>query len=302
MSVPVHGEKPTNGQETLTRLGQRDIRRLLDAHGLSATKSLGQHFVVDPNTVERIARLAGVGPADRVVEIGPGLGSLTLALAATGAAVTAVEIDRRLVAVLAEVLPATVRVIEGDALHCAWDSVLPGGPWVLVANLPYNVATTLVLDLLAGVPQITRMLVMVQREVGERLAAAPRGRGYGAVSARVAYFATARVVGRVGPEVFEPRPRVESALVEIVRRPAPAVDAAVASYEEIDRLLRAGFNGRRKMLRRSLAGLVDEPCFSSVGIAGTARAEELSIAEWGKLAGCQTRTRPPSPQNAPGRS
>jgi 16S rRNA (adenine1518-N6/adenine1519-N6)-dimethyltransferase len=125
---------------------------------------------------------------------------------------------------------------------------------------------------------------MVQREVGERLAAPPGGRDYGAVSARIAYFAVARVVGRVSPEVFHPRPRVESALVEIVRRPQPAVDPAVASYKDITRLLRAGFGTRRKMLRRSLAAFVDEQGFAAAGVASTARAESLGIEEWGKLA------------------
>lgn len=284
------------------RLGRGDVRRLLAAHGLQATKSLGQHFVVDPNTVERIARLAGVGPGDRVVEIGPGLGSLTLALAATGAAVTAVEIDRRLLAALAEVLPADVRVVHADALSCDWEALLPGPGWVLVANLPYNVATPLVLDLLARVPQIARMLVMVQKEAGERLAAGPGGREYGAVSVRVAYFATARIAGRVAPEVFQPRPHVESVLVEIVRHDAPAVDPASATYAEIDTLLRAGFGARRKMLRRSLAGLVTPETFAAAAIAPTARAEELSIVEWGKLAACRRQLSKDRSRHAPGPS
>jgi len=137
--------------------------------------------------------------------------------------------------------------------------------WVLVANLPYNVATPLVLDLLGDVPAIGRMLVMVQREAGERLVAVPGSRSFGAVSVRISYFATASLVGRVSPGVFLPRPNVESVLVEIVRRESPAVDAAVASYAEIDLLLRAGFGGRRKMLRRSLEGLVDEAAFAAAG-------------------------------------
>ena len=159
-------------------LSPRQVRDLLDRYGLAPSRALGQNFVADPNTVRRIARLAGVGPGDRVVEIGPGLGSLTLALAETGASVTAVEVDRHLLPALHEVVdPAGVRVVHGDALRLDWDAVLgppgDGPPWALVANLPYNVATPLVLDLLAGVPAIDRMLVMVQREVGERLAARP---------------------------------------------------------------------------------------------------------------------------------
>lgn len=269
------------------RLGRGEVRRLIEAHGLRPTKSLGQHFVTDPNTVERIARLAGVGPGDRVVEIGPGLGSLTLALAATGAAVTAVEIDRRLLPVLEEVVPDTVRLIEADALTCDWEALLGEGPWALVANLPYNVATSLVLGLLERVPQVTRMLVMVQKEAADRLAAGPGGREYGAVSVRVAYFATARLAGQVSAEVFHPRPNVASSLVALERRATPAVDPATATYEEIGVLLRAGFGGRRKMLRRSLFGLVDDEAFACAGVAPTARAEQLGVAEWGKLAGCQ---------------
>lgn len=269
------------------RLSHSDIRRLLDQHGLGPTKSLGQHFVGDPNTVERIARLAKIGPGDRVVEIGAGLGSLTLALAATGAAVTAIEIDRRLVEVLRETLPSSVRLVHADAMSCDFASILPGGPWTLVANLPYNVAIPLVIQLLERVPCIDRMLVMVQREAGERLAAGPGGKDYGAVSVRIAYFATARLAGKVAPEVFLPRPHVASVLVAIERRDSPAVDPQVASYADIDRLLRAGFGGRRKMLRRSLAGLVTEEVFACAGIAPSSRAEELDVFAWGKLAECQ---------------
>lgn len=270
------------------RLGRGDVRRLLAEHGVVPVRSLGQHFVVDPNTVERIARLAGVGEGDRVVEIGPGLGSLTLALAATGATVVAVEVDRRLVPVLRSVVPQTVRVVEADAREVDWSELLgTEAGWSLVANLPYNVATPLVLDVLRTVPQVSRLLVMVQREVAERLAAAPGTKQYGAVSVRVAYFAHARVVGSVSPEVFHPRPNVESALVEIVRRASPAVDRSVATFAELDQLVRAGFAGRRKMLRRSLAGLVDDEAFEMAGLSGTARAEELDVVAWGTLARCR---------------
>jgi 16S rRNA (adenine1518-N6/adenine1519-N6)-dimethyltransferase len=164
---------------------------------------------------------------------------------------------------------------------------------VLVANLPYNIATPLVLDLLVGVPAICRMLVMVQREVGERLAAGPGAEAYGAVSVRVAYFAEARVVARVPADVFLPRPNVESVLVEIVRRPEPAVPESVAGFEEIDRLVRAGFAGRRKMVRRSLAGLVSSEAFEAAGVEPTRRPEEIGIETWGKLASC-ARSMPPS--------
>ena len=266
---------------------------LLAAHGLRPSRALGQNFVADANTVRRISRLAGVGPCDRVVEIGAGLGSLTLALAETGASVTAIEVDRHLVPVLREVVePVGVTVVEADAMRVDWAQLLGSGPpWVLVANLPYNVATPLVADLLDDVPAIGRMLVMVQREVAERLAAGPGDEAYGAVSVKVAYWATASVAGRVPPAVFVPRPNVESALVSIVRRPAPAVDPRVVDPAWLFRLVRAGFATRRKMLRGALRGLVDPESFAAAGVDPAARAEQLGVEEWGRLAACSP---PPS--------
>jgi len=275
-------------------LSGADVRRLLDQHGLAPSRARGQNFVVDPNTVRRIARLAEVGRGDRVVEIGAGLGSLSLALAETGAQVTAIEIDTRLVPALRSVVePAGVTVVEGDALRLDWDVLLGGDGWILVANLPYNVATPLVADLLDGVPTIRRMLVMVQREVGERLAAGPGDEAYGAVSVKVAYWATAKVVGRVPPTVFHPVPKVESALVRIDRRVDPAVGPDV-DPEWLFRLVRAGFGQRRKMLRRALATLVEGNAFAVAGIRPEARAEELSVVEWGRLAACTSSGRPPN--------
>jgi 16S rRNA (adenine1518-N6/adenine1519-N6)-dimethyltransferase len=265
-------------------LTRSQIVELLDRHGLSPSRALGQNFVADPNTVRRIARLADVGPGDHVVEIGPGLGSLTLALAETGAAVTAVELDRHLVPVLREVVAEhEVEIVEADAASVDWSQLLATADhWVLAANLPYNVATPLVLDLLDGVPAITRMLVMVQREVGERLAAAPGSRDYGIPSVKVAYHATASVVARVPATVFVPRPRVESVLVRIERRAGgPPTDA---DPERLFALVRAGFGHRRKMLRRSLAGLVDDAAFDAAGVRPQARAEELGVEDWGRLA------------------
>jgi 16S rRNA (adenine1518-N6/adenine1519-N6)-dimethyltransferase len=267
---------------TVTR---RQAEELLDRHGVRPSRALGQNFVVDPNTVRRIVRLAGVQPGDQVVEVGAGLGSLTLALAEAGARVTAVELDRHLLPVLDEVLAdADPRptVVQGDALELDWSSLLAGADrWHLVANLPYNVATPLVLDLLDHVPPIDRMLVMVQREVGERLAAAPGSKAYGIPSVKVAYWATAEVVGRVGPNVFWPKPKVDSALVRIERRPTPATSA---DPDALFALVRAGFGQRRKMLRRSLAALVDADAFERAGISAEARAEELSVDDWGRLA------------------
>jgi len=258
------------------------VRELLTSRGLAPRRDLGQNFVADPNTVRRIAHLAAVGAGDHVVEIGAGLGSLTLALAETGAAVTAVEVDHGLVGALREVVADVpgVRVVEADAMALDWDALLEGRPgWVLVANLPYNVATPLVGDVLDAVPGIERMLVMVQREVAERLAAPPGSKVYGAISVKVAYWARARIVGDVPASVFVPRPNVESALVEIVRRPPP--DIAPGSLFP---LVRTAFGQRRKMLRRSLAGVVTAEQFAAGGVADTARPEELALDDWVRLA------------------
>ena len=262
-------------------LSRPRIHELLDQSGLAPRRDLGQNFVADPNTVRRIASLAGVGPDDRVVEIGAGLGSLTLALADTGAAVTAVEVDAGIVAVLREVVAerANVTVVEADAMRADWQSLLAAGErWTLVANLPYNVATPLVCDLLDGVPAIESMLVMVQREVGERLAAPPGNKQYGAVSVKVAYWATARIVGHVPASVFVPRPNVESALVRIDRRQPPEVDR-----EALFALIRTAFGQRRKMLRRSLAGTLDPAVFTSAGVSPESRPEQLAVDDWVRL-------------------
>jgi 16S rRNA (adenine1518-N6/adenine1519-N6)-dimethyltransferase len=277
-------------------LGRAEVVALLAEIGRHPARSLGQNFVVDPNTVTRIARLAGVGEGDRVVEVGAGLGSLSLALAATGASVLAIEIDAHLVPVLRRVVePAGVQVLEADALSLDWSSTLlsagarrhggrPDARWVLVANLPYNVATPLVVKVLESAPQVDRLLVMVQKEVGERLAAGPGSRVYGAVSVKVAWFAAAAIVGAVSREVFLPRPNVDSVLVSIVRRPEPA---GLPPYGDVMSLVRAGFAGRRKMLRVALRGVVSPDALVAAGIAPESRAEMLDVEAWGRLAQCQ---------------
>jgi 16S rRNA (adenine1518-N6/adenine1519-N6)-dimethyltransferase len=274
-------------------LSRGDVRALLAQHQIRPSRVRGQNFVVDANTVRRVARLAAVGPGDRVVEVGAGLGSLTLALAETGASVLAVEVDPRLVVALREVVaPApAVTVVEGDAMTLDWVSLLGDGPWMLVANLPYNIGTPLVADLLDGVPAIERMLVMMQREVGERLVAAPGSDAYGALSVKVAYWASARLVGRVGPNVFYPVPKVESVLVSLERRASPVVGPEV-DPKWLFELVGAGFAHRRKMLRRALEGLVSADEFVAAGIRPEARAEELDVEAWGRLARC---TSPPTP-------
>ncbi len=269
-------------------LSRRQALDLLRAEGLAPSRALGQNFVVDPNTVRRIARLAGVGPGDHVVEVGAGLGSLTLSLAETGASVTAVEVDRRLLAVLRQVVDRSgvdVRLVAGDALTLDWRELLAPAPvWSLVANLPYNLATPLVLDLLDRISEVTAMVVMVQREVGERLAAAPGDGAYGAVSVKVAYWARARVVGKVGPTVFLPQPKVDSALVAIDRRAAPAVDPEVVGPERLFAVVRAGFGQRRKMLRSSLKSVGGDTLCELAGIDPSVRAETIDVQGWLRLA------------------
>ena len=269
-------------------LSGADIASLLSEHGLRPSRALGQNFVADPNTVRRIARLAGVGPGSPVIEFGAGLGSLSLALAETGARVVAVEVDRRLLPVLRTVVePAGVEVVAGDAMTLNLGMLLAErgeGPWSLVANLPYNVATPLVVKTLVDVPAVDRMLVMVQREVGERMAAHVGDPAYGSVSVRVAYFARSSLAGKVPASVFIPRPRVESVLVRMERRPEPAVPLDEVTYERLAAVVKAGFGQRRKMLRSSLARVVAPGAFARAGIRPEARADELTVEEWGRLA------------------
>jgi 16S rRNA (adenine1518-N6/adenine1519-N6)-dimethyltransferase len=258
------------------------IRELLAEHGVRPSKALGQHFLADPNTAERIVRLAGVARGDRVVEVGPGVGSLTSALLDAGARVCAIELDRHVVPVLRAVVgDGDVSIVEADALTVDWHALLGDDTWAMVANLPYNVATPLLLRALECAPMITRYLVMVQREVGERIVAAPGSRAYGAVSVKIAYWARARTVGRVPPTVFLPEPKVDSVLVELVRHAEPPVDA---DRTRLFAIVNAGFATRRKMLRRALSGVVGADAFTRASVDPRARAETLSLDDWARLA------------------
>jgi 16S rRNA (adenine1518-N6/adenine1519-N6)-dimethyltransferase len=313
--------------------GRADVHELLVANDLQPRRALGQNFVADSNTVRRIVRLAGITPGQKVVEVGAGLGSLTLALVDAGASVTAIEIDRAVIPVLRDQVEGrNVRIVEADALTVDWTELLansvdapdttrdisveariPTGsaganPWMLVANLPYNVAVPLVVRVLEEAPQIGSLLVMVQREVGERLAAAPRDEAYGAVSVKVAYWATATVVGRVSPAVFIPRPRVESVLVRLDRRPERLAEAGLGdvldedAYRRLFAVVRAGFAHRRKMLRRSLDGLVLPGAFEAASVPPTARAEEIGLDQWTRLAAWQPDTELTNPSGSQGAS
>lgn len=265
-----------------------ELVTLLETYGLKPSRALGQNFVVDPNTVRRIARLAEVGPGDLVLEIGAGLGSLTLALVETGAEVQAMEVDRYLLAPLRSVLePHGVMVHHADALHANYSKLLEDREAIVVANLPYNVATPLVLQLLETQPLIRRMLVLVQKEVGERFAAQAGDEAYGAASLRLQYFAEARIVGKVSPSVFFPKPNVDSALVSILRRDAVRIDPSIVSEAALFEVIRTSFGQRRKMLRRSLAGWVTEGVFERAKIEPTRRPEELTLEEFARLAGAR---------------
>ncbi|TFV81549.1 16S rRNA (adenine(1518)-N(6)/adenine(1519)-N(6))-dimethyltransferase RsmA [Microbacterium sp. dk485] len=275
----------------ISLLGATEIRRLAADLDVVPTKKLGQNFVVDANTVRKIVQVAAVTPQDRVVEIGPGLGSLTLAVLEQGAEVVAVEIDSR----LAERLPATARehgvtdgaltVVCADALRI---TELPGEPDVLVANLPYNVSVPVLLHFLETFPALTRGVVMVQAEVGERLAAPPGSKVYGSPSAKAAWYGPWRLAGTVSRHVFWPVPNVDSVLVAFSRdaRPRGTEEERRRTFAIVD----AAFQQRRKMLRQALAAVLGgssaaaSAVLESAGVAPTARGEELSIDDFLRVA------------------
>jgi 16S rRNA (adenine1518-N6/adenine1519-N6)-dimethyltransferase len=268
--------------------GAGALRALAERHGIRPKRSLGQHFLIDPNLARAIAADAGVGPGDRVVEIGAGLGSLTRALADAGAEVLAVEVDPSLIPALEESVFGLdrVRVLHTDATDPEWQDALEGDGWVLAANLPYNVATHLVLDTLQDVPRVGRLVVMVQREVGERLVAGPGDRAYGIPSVRVAYRAEGTLVRRVPASVFWPRPKVESVIVRLVRREAPPV---AVDEGRLWAVVDAGFAERRKTIRNALRrlgmeGEVADGLLGAAGVDPSARAETLSLEEFARIA------------------
>ncbi len=258
---------------------RRVITDLLSRHGIRPRKAYGQHFLADPNIIDKVVSLAGVEPGDRVVEVGAGTGALTAALARTGARVVAYELDERLGPVLEEALSGLeVDLRMADVMHVDLAADLAGGPWKLVANLPYNVGTPLVLDVLRRVPAVESLVVMMQKEVADRLVASPGSADYGMPSVVVSL--TARVDSRfeVPPQVFVPAPRVESTVLRLDRTPAPA------DLEEGLELARMAFGRRRKMLRGSLAERCDLAVFARAGIEPTARPEQLEPRQFLALA------------------
>lgn len=263
-------------------LTRSNIGELLDQFNITPSRALGQNFLCDRGTVEKIVRLSGVGPHDQVVEIGAGAGSLTVGLIRSGARVLAVEQDRRLAELLGQTLGGYgVEIHQADAREFEWTEHLGARPWHVVANLPYNISTPLILDMLAERPEFSKWLVMVQRESGERLVASPGSRIYGIPSVLLAYWGTGRIVGTVGADVFLPRPRVDSVLVEIERHSQPVVDIG---FDVLARVVRCGFGQRRKMLRRSLSGMLDVAQIESAGVDPTDRAEQLDLGAWARLA------------------
>lgn len=259
-----------------------EIAELLDRHGLAPTHSLGQNFLADANITRKIVDVADVGPDSRVVEIGAGTGTLTRALVSTGATVVAYEIDVRLEPVLVEVTQGTeVDLRFEDASRVDFSTALEGDGWAMVANLPYNVGTRVVLDAMQGAPNIVRFVVMVQQEVARRFTARVGGDDYGLPSVVAGIHTDATLGFTVPPQVFYPPPRVESAVVVMERKPAPPnAGRAIA-------LARAGFGQRRKMLRGSLSSVLDDPvtALETAGLNPTARAEDLSPEDWLHLAG-----------------
>ena len=268
-------------------LGPAEIRDLADQLDLQPTKKLGQNFVVDGNTVRRIVRVAGVDPGDEVLEVGPGLGSLTLGLLEAGARVTAVEIDQR----LATQLPLTVAqlapegterltVITADAMKVA---DLPGAPTRLVANLPYNVSVPVLLHLLQTVPSLQTALVMVQAEVGQRIAAGPGSKVYGSPSVKAAWYGSWSTAGQVSRQVFWPVPNVDSILVSFAR--APELAGSEDERAEVFALVDGAFGQRRKMLRQALAEQLGGSAAASArldaaGVDPTLRGEQLSMPDF----------------------
>lgn len=272
-------------------LGPAQVRALADRLGVRPTKQWGQNFVVDQNTVRKIVRVAGVGPNDVVVEVGPGLGSLTLALLPVVQHVTAVEVDPVLAGALEETVAAyqpqyadRLRLVAADALTL---TKLPGpAPTALVANLPYNISVPVVLSFLERFPGLERVLVMVQLEVAERLASKPGSKVYGVPSLKAAWYAQVELAGRVGRTVFWPAPNVDSGLVSMVRRPPPRTSA---TREQVFSCIDAAFSQRRKSLRAGLASWAGSPALAQealvrAGIDHRQRGEKLTIADFARIA------------------
>lgn len=265
------------------------VRRLIGHFGLRAQKKWGQNFLIRPQVVAAIVAAAEIGPGDAVLEIGPGIGTLTQGLARTGAAVTAVELDPALPPVLAETLAAyvNVRIIEGDILKTDVAALMGNEPFTVAANLPYYITTPILMHLLESGAPIKKLVLMMQREVAERLAATPGTKAYGSVTVAVQYYTRARVLFDVLPDSFWPAPNVVSSVAEFVPREEPPV--AVADEKLFFRLVRIAFAQRRKVFRNNLkaagytAAMIDE-LLELAEIDGKRRGETFTMAEFARLA------------------
>ena len=264
-------------------LTRTEVKNLLLKYEIHPKKSLGQNFVVEPNTIRQIIKLADLDSADFVIEVGSGLGSLTLALLESCEHVTAVEVDDVLVKILKETTGDQtgnkLRIIHADVMTLDLKQVLEerSNHWNLVANLPYNIAVPMICDFLEKAPLISKMTVMVQREVAERMVAKAGEKAYGVPSVKIEYFAEAKIIADIPPTVFIPKPRVESSIVQIVRRDNPIISE---DYEILFSLIKSAFRHRRKMLRSSLKGILSTDDFTATEIDPTKRAENLTLKEW----------------------
>ena len=267
---------------TLTRTQVKD---LLQKYDINPRKSLGQNFVVEPNTIRQIIELASIEADDFVIEVGPGIGSLTSSLLEVAGHVTAIEVDDALVRVLTDLLRPEdnrFRLVNADVMNLDVNELLAARneSWNLVANLPYNISVPLICDFLERVPVSTKMTVMVQKEVAERLVAKTGEKAFGLPSLKIQYFAEVKKIADVPPSVFLPKPKVDSSLVQIERREKYVTSA---NYDVLFELAKRSFSQRRKMLRRSLKETFDLNDFESAGIDPTRRAEDITLEEWGAL-------------------
>lgn len=295
MTETASGTAPGTVSGASSLLGASDIRSIASRAGILPAKKYGQNFVIDPGTVRKIAALAGPGPSSTVIEVGPGLGSLTLALLETGAAVFAVEIDPKLAGLLSSTVETympqaagRLHVIRSDALELG-QSQISSAPTslMLVSNLPYNAATPIILTLLERFPGLSSFVVMVQKEVAERLAAQPGSKVYGVPSVKLAWYGTTQFAGVIGRNVFWPAPHIDSALVEFHRHTDPQPAERSKNHALKNRtfqLIDKAFGQRRKTLRSALKGTIGDNAYRQAGIDASRRGETLTIEEFAALA------------------
>ncbi len=267
-------------------IGIREVQSILDRHSIFPSRSLGQNFVTDPNIIRKVIRLADLRPEDQVLEIGAGFGALTCEFGEVSR-IIAIEFDRYLLPALNETLQETemlgkTEILHRDAMEIKWDEFFSTRPgkWKMVSNLPYNISAPLLLDLLENAPQVMEILVMVQREVGERFVANVGTSSYGIPSVKAQYWADVSIVGQIPPKVFFPVPKVDSVLLRFSRRSR----TEQVNLEVMWRLLKAGFGHRRKMLRKSLKGHVGAVEFNSAGVDPKSRPQDLTVDDWVSLA------------------